>query len=445
MRPWSPGSAPPEDGSEILSSMRWSRLSRAGRSALTFGGGATDLEHHDGPAPSPWSGWFGLVLVGIWLVYLTDPVLRAWQRRDEASGDIALLTLTAFCVLYLFHFWAERQHGWRPSRAPRPAWVRHPVSLLRWTGLAALAGMATVILGQDAGATWVFVAVAGLWTFRVPLGHLISVLLVLLYEGLSLHLPSWHHDASVSFAIILAVTAVTGGMVATQRQTALAEARQENARLALQEERNRMARDVHDILGHSLTVITVKAELASRLIDVSPERAKSEILDLERLSRDALADVRKAVEGYREISLSGEIARAREALAAARISAELPVATDEVPRDLREVCAWAIREGVTNVIRHSGAAHCSIVLEPTGVTITDDGMGVIDLGRTGSMTSRSGSGLLGLRERAEAAGALVLARGVEPHGFALSVVTQTGPDDEHPDDVETPHEEDVRA
>jgi two-component system sensor histidine kinase DesK len=398
--------------------MVWSRLRVPGRNVLRFGGAADALEEDEGGTETPFTGFFGIVLVGIWLVYLADPILRAWQHRDEARGDLVLVALAAFAVLYLDHFWLERRYILRPTRVSGSGWVRAPASLARWLAMAGLATLATVILGQEAGATWVFVAVAGLWTFRVPIGHVISVVLVVLYEFLSLHLDTWHHDASVSFAIILAVTAVTGGMVAGQRQFALAEARQENALLALQEERNRMARDVHDILGHSLTVITVKAELATRLIDVSPDRARSEIADLERLSRDALADVRKAVEGYREISLSGELARAREALAAARISADVSVTTDEVPPDMREVCAWAVREGVTNVIRHSGATRCTISLGRTGVTITDDGVA-----RPAEVeVAERGHGLVGLRERAATVGAVVTAGSVRPHGFRLAVL-----------------------
>ena len=108
------------------------------------------------------------------------------------------------------------------------------------------------------------------------------------------------------------------------RNIELLSAQQENASLAVENERTRFARDLHDILGHSLTVITVKAELAQRMLDVDPERTRAELADLERLSRDALADVRRAVEGYRELTLPGELARARVALAAAEIEARLP-------------------------------------------------------------------------------------------------------------------------
>src|SRR4029077_2617443 len=146
--------------------------------------------------------------------------------------------------------------------------------------------------------------------------------------------------------------AVMGLRMVMTRNIDLLSAQQENASLAVENERTRFARDLHDILGHSLTVITVKAELANRLLDVDHERARAELADLERLSRDALADVRRAVDGYRELTLPGELSRARTALSAAEIAADLPNSTDDVPTDRRELFAWTVREGITNVIRH---------------------------------------------------------------------------------------------
>jgi two-component system sensor histidine kinase DesK len=112
---------------------------------------------------------------------------------------------------------------------------------------------------------------------------------------------------------------------------------QEIARLAVDEERNRFARDMHDIVGHSLTVIAVKAELAGRLVRRDPDRAEAEINDVERLSREALGEVRTAVAGYRDVTLSAELANARTALSAAGIDADLPSAIDDVPTERREL------------------------------------------------------------------------------------------------------------
>ncbi|GAA1913097.1 sensor histidine kinase [Nocardioides hwasunensis] len=206
----------------------------------------------------------------------------------------------------------------------------------------------------------------------------------------------------------------TGLRAVISRNVDLLVAYEENARLAVDNERTRFARDLHDILGHSLTVITVEAELAQKLLRVDPDRAEAELADLERLSRDALFDVRRAVEGYRDITLPGELVRARAALEAAEIEPTLPHSTEEVPSDLRELFAWTVREGVTNVIRHSGAHHCEVRLTAGSAEVRDDGRA--ELGPTGH-----GNGLAGLRERAAAVGAKVVTQELRP-GFSLRVV-----------------------
>ena len=369
-----------------------------------------------------------LFFAGIWLVFLSDAFTGAWQQRQTVRGDTGLILLVLFVVLYLLHFTHLRAAVWGIRGSVAGPWYVTRIGLVYWAGLAALAALSTATIGQVGASTWVFLAVSGLWTFRVRIGWVIGGLLVAVYEFLTFHVDGWSHDASVSMSMVLAMAAGTGGLIASQRQRALAEAREENARLAIQDERNRMARDVHDILGHSLTVITVKAELAARLMDVSPERAKVEVADLERLARDALADVRQAVAGFRDMSLPAELARARSSLAAAGIEADLPTAADAVPSHLRELCAWTLREGVTNVIRHSQATTCRVTLNEHGITIADDG--------AGPLPGIPGTGLVGLKERAEAVGARLATRPVTPHGFELSVTASPDPRPAAPD----PHE-----
>ena len=130
--------------------------------------------------------------------------------------------------------------------------------------------------------------------------------------------PGWDRALDLAFATCAAAVAIFGITSMMKRNIDLIRAHEENADLLVENERTRFARDLHDILGHSLTVITVKAELAGRLMDADPARAKAEVADLERLSRDALADVRRAVEGYRDLTLPGELARARAALRSGR-------------------------------------------------------------------------------------------------------------------------------
>ena len=159
----------------------------------------------------------------------------------------------------------------------------------------------------------------------------------------------------------------------------------------------RVGRDVHDILGHSLTVITIKTQLASRLLDVDVEKARSELIDIERLARDALAGVRETVGGLRAVTLAGEIANARTALSAAGIRADLPETVD-VSALRGQVFGWVLREAVTNVVRHSGAATCVVRVSPDRIEISDDGTGF-----TGSPDT-AGAGLRGLAERVAGAG-----------------------------------------
>ena len=247
------------------------------------------------------------------------------------------------------------------------------------------------------------------------------MLIAVVAEVLATGIEGWESDFTLSFSICVAALATWGITQLMNRNVDLLLAREENARLAVEEERNRMARDLHDILGHSLTVITVKAELAGRLMDADPARARAEVADLERLSRDALVDVRRAVEGFRELTLPGELARAREALRSAGIEADLPGSAEDVPSDMREVFAWAVREGVTNVIRHSGATRCTVRLAPERVEVLDNGSGAsVDAIRP----DRGGHGLAGLRERATAVGATLLTRTVEPQGFSMAIVTE---------------------
>ena len=205
----------------------------------------------------------------------------------------------------------------------------------------------------------------------------------------------------------------------------LRQAQSEVARLAVVEERARFSRDMHDVLGHSLTVVTVKSELARRLVSLDPARAEAEIADIERLSRGALADLRAAVAGYREMSLSTELAAAQTALAAADIEAHLPRNGEIVRPQFRQLFGWVLREGVTNVIRHSGAENCWVELTEDSLVVSDDGRGAGMVGLVGAdaapLAQRGGNGLDGLGARAREAGARIVAGPSIHGGFQLSV------------------------
>ena len=134
---------------------------------------------------------------------------------------------------------------------------------------------------------------------------------------------------------------------------ALVAARHELARLAVAEERSRIARDLHDTLGHSLSVIALKSELAGRLVDDDPARAKAEMADVERVARESLTAVRETIGGYPPAEPRAELAGARSALAAAGIDGRVEPAPEGIPATVDAVLGWAVREGVTNIVRHA--------------------------------------------------------------------------------------------
>jgi two-component system sensor histidine kinase DesK len=176
-------------------------------------------------------------------------------------------------------------------------------------------------------------------------------------------------------------------------------AHEELEHLAKVAERERIARDLHDVLGHTLSLITLKSELARKLVDRDPERAKQEMHDVETASRAALADVREAIRGYRSDGIFAELARARTALETAGVTVECQ--TDPVPLSPAQesVLALALREAVTNVVRHAEARRCNVILKRNNALCTlevaDDGRGA---------DGPEGNGLRGMRERLEVLG-----------------------------------------
>lgn len=363
------------------------------------------------PPPERRRGPFGVLWVALWAVFLVEPFSAGWDQRATARGWAGMAVTVVFAVWYVGFFMVVR------SRRSRDGWLaeRPSVAALGITVALLLAVADCLLLGQVGDTTAVYVGVILVMTSRGLRSLVIGTVHAGLWYLTGFVVPGWEPDNGLLLGMLTAMLAIYGFQQMMIGNNRLRDAQQENQRLAISEERNRFARDLHDILGHSLTVITVKAELAARLMDVDPARAKAEVLDLERLSRDALADVRRAVAGYRELTLPGELSHARTALAAAEIAADLPNTTDSVEGDLRDLFAWTVREGITNVVRHSGASRCTVRLTSTSVEVRDDGHG------PGPMPGEPGHGLLGLRERAAAFGAVVTTAAVEPHGFSLTV------------------------
>lgn len=246
------------------------------------------------------------------------------------------------------------------------------------------------------------------------------VLLILLVEmkllGLSPLLWWW----SAVFTIV--VGAVNAHFAQVGRaHFRLRMAQDEIEHLAKVAERERIARDLHDVLGHTLSLIILKSELASKLADRDPQRARDEIRDVERISREALSEVRQAVRGYRA-GLQQEIDGAAEILRAASI--ELTAKVEPVPLapGQEAILALALREAVTNVVRHSGAARCTIELRRSAEAIS---LIVADDGRGGAQTD--GAGISGMRERIAALGGRVLRDGSRGTTLTITLPVASGP------------------
>src|ERR1700724_2955133 len=217
------------------------------------------------------------------------------------------------------------------------------------------------------------------------------------------------NDGVVGFAAV-------AGRLLIEANKQLSLAREQIARLAVGEERLRFARDLHDLLGHSLSVIALKSELAGRLIKASPGLAAHEVEDIEKVARDALREVREAVAGYRQPTLAAELAGAHEALTAAGIEDHVDQDHAPLPTAVEAVLAWTVREGVTNVMRHSQAKRCAIRITNQDGRATVE---VVDNGRGGTL--QPGRGPHGPREAGLERGGTLTAEPLPHEGFRLRV------------------------
>src|SRR5690606_2369705 len=197
-------------------------------------------------------------------------------------------------------------------------------------------------------------------------------------EAVLVPLPPWAWIPGVVFPLIVGGSNVHFAEM-RRKDAVLLEAHRAAEHLATIAERERIARDLHDLLGHTLSVIVIKSELASKLADRDPARAASEIRDVERISRTALQEVRRAIHGYQGERVQDEIETARNAFASAGVTLVTHITPFALEPDVERALALGLREAATNVIRHARANRCEITLEATArhvtLTIADDGRG----------------------------------------------------------------------
>lgn len=353
-------------------------------------------------------------------------VRNPWMWRLVSLGFLAFLVVSAV----------------DEARSGGPLWLTVLVlGLMAAYGAVYLTALPSEVAGYGGGRRWLVLAVLGVAVvaLRGPssIGLLMYALVsaattlppsrslpvvwgasaaMLLYTGVLGDGPHWS-EVSVYGGISLMLVVLMSLRTAV---FALREANEEVARLAVADERARLSRDLHDVLGHSLTTITVKAALARRLTEAGETaRAAAEITDVEVLTRQTLTDLRATVSAQRTASLPAEIAGSRAALTAAGIEAVLPQATDAVAEPYREAFAHVLREGVTNVVRHSGARRCEVRLGERWVEVRDDGAGPAAAGC-------AGTGLTGLRERLAPLGADLHAGHAPDGGFVLRAEATRG-------------------
>lgn len=330
------------------------------------------------PEPS----WISL----IFLIYLVSLFIDPIQQHADWKGWLGMvLALACFLALYLMAF---LQKG-RTARLCVAAIV--------------LLGCVYAPFNSSAWVFFVYAAAFLGYMFDVKIAYrlLIGLLGILALVNWAIHAPGWLWACSIVVTVIVAVPNIH---VAAQRRAdcQLRLAQEEVTHMAKVAERERIARDLHDVLGHTLSVVVLKSELAAKLIDRDVARARQEMNEVEQIARDALADVRQAIRGYRARGLAEEFAQARATLETAGIRVECDTANasslaGRLSPAQETVLALAVREAVTNVVRHSHAESCQIRLERAAghyrLQVADDGSGGFE---------QEGNGLRGMRERVEA-------------------------------------------
>ncbi len=401
-----PGRASPDDGAPLTAGFAVSALSTNSTraAAATSTADAAGTVAADG-RPRPWyrqirldAVWTAILLVPLFFVITDDmPVLH---KTVGAAG------ILGFAGLYI---WAT---------TTMPTWPILPKKMSALDELRPIAGrfalLAVVAAVSGPGLDWWYTVfylpyfcaiIMYATTLRVglPLSGCLCLLTVVVFALFAPRANIAGMAAGCSFSSVAIALGRIGADVQERRQVKERE-------LAAAAEREEIGRDVHDLLGHSLTVLTLKAEVAHRLVRRSPEAAERELAEIVELSRAALADVRATVTRLRVPDLAGQMEASRTAFAAADIAAAFTGRAGDVPLPQRELLAWALREATTNVLRHAGAARVNVELAPGRVRVQDDGAGIAG--------HRPGNGLTGLRERVEAAGGTLVLTSPAPGGNA---------------------------
>lgn len=343
-----------------------------------------------------------LVSVGYTIAAVVVSLLEGPPQTD-------VVTLVTFAAFYLPHFLNVRA----ALRNTRPRFFPFVLAV------QVLATYLPELLLHNGWSAGTAPLLAGPLLLLIDLRWSVPVVVAMAgWQGYQVYVYS--HDIGTTGYYMLTVL-ITGAMIyglvrLVQVTTELEAARADLAEAAVLKERLRISRDLHDGLGRSLTAIALKGDLASRLLDRDPDAARTEVGELVQVAREAAQDVRQVARGYREMTLAGEINRAVALLESSGVTCQINLAAAALPKGSEEALAWAVREGVTNVLRHSTATLCTIS------TSVRDGSARLELVNDGAQASGAkGGGLSGLDERAAQAGGAVQASATESGGFRLAV------------------------
>jgi two-component system sensor histidine kinase DesK len=372
-----------------------------------------ELPEHPGPPPT------GFSLLP-WLLMGLGSFSNIFQGKTPNPwiGGVGLFTFNTLYIYVTFRSFDEKK---REETSTRAALV--------------LMGLVTCALGIGYGGNWLlFFPLLGLAAGSTVRGEALRWTgfgLAALAGTVSAFREGWD-GINIAYATFLSamVTAAILGLSEAVRK--LRAAREELARRAVEEERMRFSRDLHDLLGHTLSVIVVKSEAARRLAPRDMDAALGQITDIEAVGRQALTEIREAVTGYREGSLSTELDRARSALTAAGVEPVVRRSGPPLTPQTEALLGWVVREAVTNAVRHSGASRCEITVHGTAervrLTVADNGDGTSAHPVTEGV---GGTGLKGLTERLAAAGGSLRAGPSPRGGFTVT--------------AELPYEEELTA
>lgn len=324
-------------------------------------------------------GYMPYVWLGYLLIYFFNYVFRTPETEEIIATVIGV---TLFLMLYFSTF-----------RRKKAGIIIH---------IIAIHGIGAVLALWNLGASVFFVYAACFCAYldNVRQGFIGIVLIALLValQAWLMDLPSYFYLPGIFFSVLIGSSNLFFAQMERKNEL-LRQSQEEIKQLATTAERERIARDLHDLIGHTFSLLTKKAELAQKLLDKSPELVRNELKDIETTSREALAQVREAVSGYRKLEFHEELIATRGLCKASDIKLDEKIETIELPQQINQSFAYCLKEAMTNVVRHSNATQCDVSLSRSNgsfrLCISDNG---------GVSAIKEGNGLTGMRERVQQLG-----------------------------------------